>query len=400
MGMEYRGFDLDIFPGVAALEDAFAQGFSWCASYLPAPSHSNAGWPSYPILAATKLKIAPVWVGAQIEGPGSHAVGAAQGKIEGQNCVSELTTRQYPPGSGVVFDTENGAPLSPLQQAHLTAWRDAVRAGGFRPMVYGSYENFVALALIFAAEDVWEFELLPSAPNNFSGVAIQWEQSTPLRLAGYDYNVDLSASTVADPAAGAAPVIAETAMTMGINQDVGAATAEQPNSPALAAPIPVVVTAPAPVPVTTKVTQAGPPIAAGLMAAATAAVGAVHVAAYHVDLSGLVDAAAPFLIAGVILPLIVWGFGRGLQLMHLSAQSTAAQFVLTAVENAVRSEAQQGLTYVDNHAVVTLSNQAAANVLNYVNTAVPKRLAASGISPDQLGGLIANRLNQVQTPQS
>lgn len=382
MGM-FQGLDLDIFPGVAALEDAKRLGYSWIASYLPAPSHHDAGWPAYPILEATGLNIWPVWVGAQVVGPGSHAVGPAQGKAEGLACVAALQARQYPPGIGVVFDTENGKPLTDLQQAHLGAWAVEIRNGGFRAMAYGSYENFDKLAALFGAANVWEYEVRQEPPE-YEGLAVQWAQEVPLHLAGIAYSVDRSVSSSADPAFPDSAVVVRFSPMA---------------PPAQPTPIePPLVVPPPSVPAATKVTQAGPPIAAALTAAATAAAGAVHLTGYQVDLSGLVDAAAPYLIAGVLLPSVVWLIGRALQYFHVNAQSTAAQFVVTAVENAVRAEATAGLTYVAGRAVVTVNNQAAGRVLDYVDATVPKRLAASGITPEQLAALVTNRLAQVATP--
>src|ERR1019366_6621118 len=110
-------------------------------------------------LKATGLNVLPIWVGAQVIGPGSHDVGAAQGAAEAAACIAELTAKQYPAGMGVVFDTENGPPVPAVQAAHLTTWSDGLRAGGYRPIAYGSHLNFDALAAIFGADNVWEVEL-------------------------------------------------------------------------------------------------------------------------------------------------------------------------------------------------------------------------------------------------
>src|ERR1700676_1961316 len=119
----FTGFDIDGYPGDAALRDAAAQGISWVSSYLTAPSHSNAGWPYYPTLKAARLNPWPIWVGAQVVGPGSHDVGAAQGAAEATACCDELDAKSYPAFIGVVFDTENGPPMPDIQVQHLTAWR-------------------------------------------------------------------------------------------------------------------------------------------------------------------------------------------------------------------------------------------------------------------------------------
>jgi hypothetical protein len=194
---EFRGFDLYADPGDAALADAKAQGFAWVASYLPgAPSHSDDSWRDYPTLAASGLNVLPIWVGAQSEGPGSHDLGEAQGAAEAEECLTTLDTLAYPPGMPVVFDTENGSPLTDAQTAHLTAWRDAIAAAGDLPMVYGSYLNFDALAELFGPDNVWVFMLRDDVPD-YEGVACQWKQSTSLVLAGETYTVDLDASKIA-----------------------------------------------------------------------------------------------------------------------------------------------------------------------------------------------------------
>jgi hypothetical protein len=384
----YRGFDIDVYPGAAALQDACAQGFSWTAAYLPAPSHHDAGWPDYPTLNASGLNILPVWVGAQVTGPGSHAVGATQGATEGLACCEELTARGYPFGCGVAFDTENGPPITPAQHDHLTAWRDAVVKGGYRPMVYCSYENFHALEPLFGSPNIWEFELVPYVPpaNDFDGLGVQYAQNVELTLAGKLYRVDRSVSAMSDPAG--APAMLGGIAQMAVPQASGL------SSGSLApAPLPLAASPTA----AAKAVQAAPPISAALTAAAVAAAGAIHVTGYSVDLSGLVNALVPYFVAGVLLPSIVWLIGRGLQMMHISQQSTAGKFVVQAVENAVQAEAAPATTYIAGRAVVSLDNQAAANVLRYAAATVPQRIVQSGITPAQLSALVTNRLNQIQT---
>jgi hypothetical protein len=193
--MTYNGFDTDVYPGDAFLEAAAAQGFSWCNSYLVAPDHHDASWPNYLTLKATRLNPWPIWVGAQIAGPEGQAAGTA----EATACADELDAKGYPLNCGVAYDTENGPPVPAIQQEHLTAWRDGLRARGRRPQVYGSHRNFDALAAIFGADNVFIFDILGSPPATFQGIAVQYEQNVPLVLNGQTYIVDRSVSLTADP---------------------------------------------------------------------------------------------------------------------------------------------------------------------------------------------------------
>jgi hypothetical protein len=409
----FEGFDLDIYPGEAALLSASIQGFSWVAAYLEAPSHSNASWPDYPTLKATGLNVLPVWVGAQVVGLGSHDVGAAQGATEGKACVAELIAKGYPIGTGVAFDTENGPPIPLGQSAHLTAWGATVRAAGYRPMMYGSYLNFVALCNGFGRENVWTFEIR-SEPPAIQGVAVQYQQEVPLTLAGKTYSVDRSVSTVADPAAplAAQPVSAQVPSpapplaSPGTSIPLGSGGVAQPSAAPPPSPWPM-----PPIPLTPSVPQLAPaftpaPIAATgptLSTVATPArvgatvaltgllTGATAMSTSHIaSVKDLIDLAFIYLVAPVVLGIVV-GLATSLaKLLNINMQGALAQRVLTATENGAMALVSKAQTAADDHSQIATKNEMIAGVVNYANTAVPDAVKALGLATPTGQGVLAN----------
>jgi hypothetical protein len=385
--MPFRGIDTDIYPGAAALADLKAQGFSWTASYLEAPSHSNASWPTFAEITASGLNVIPIWVGGQITGPGSYLVSGPAGAAEATSCVNELQAKGYPVGFGVAFDTENGAPVPQNQTDHLTAWCGGVKAGGFRAMVYCSHENQAAMAAIFGAANVWCWDLRSGGEQSLIAPIVQYAQSVNITAAGQTLNVDLDVSTVADPAAAAGQPVPQPV------QAPATPTPTPVHIPNL--PDPPLSTVPPSPPKQPIIQTHGPLIAAAATAAAAAGAGATGATTHVIDFTALINALAPYIITGIVLPLAIWLAGRAMQYFHVQTQSAAGQIVVKAIENGVNALAAQGVTYADAHATADVHNAYVASVLSYANSTVPGRIAASGITPAQLAALATNRLSQI-----
>jgi|HubBroStandDraft_6_1064221.scaffolds.fasta_scaffold09760_2 hypothetical protein len=395
--MTFKGIDTDIWPGAAALADLKAQGFSWTASYLEAPSHSNASWPTYAEITASGLSVIPLWVGGQITGPGSHLVSGPAGAAEATSCVNELQAKGYPAGHGVAFDTENGAPVPQNQTDHLTTWRDGVRSGGFRAMVYCSHVNQAAMAAIFGAENVWCWDLRAGSDQSPIAPIVQYQQNTTITAAGQTIPCDLDVSLSEDPAGVmmAQPIIATPIPAPPMT--VVPTPTPTPTPPRIVS-LPQPLSPPVKPTPTSPVIQHGPLIAAAATAVAAAGAGATGATTHMIDFTALINALAPYIITGVVLPLAIWLAGRALQYFNISTQSSAGQAVVGAVQNGVNALAAAGVTYADAHANVDVHDAYLASVLSYANSTVPARIAASGITPAQLTALATNRLSQIGAP--
>lgn len=73
-------------------------------------------------LVAMGWGIAPIYVGQQVTGPGSHLVTGAQGKIDGADAAKKVAQCGFPSGSFVYLDLENGPPFTAAQHAYVGAW--------------------------------------------------------------------------------------------------------------------------------------------------------------------------------------------------------------------------------------------------------------------------------------
>lgn len=227
----YAGFDSSGYPGDAEMAELkHDTNFAWCGFYLgPAPSHPDTGWMAR---RATLVKqgwgLAPIYVGQQVTGPGSHVVTAAQGTKDGADAVQLMLRAGFPSGSFVYLDLENGIPFSAVQQAYVATWVDAVMAGGFGAGVYCSFQFAVQVAKLRPKAKIWVFHVRTVSPHavggaqfptpdpstsGFSGASVwQHDDSAEITIGGKTELVDLDSSDTADPGAPlvtvAAPVVA------------------------------------------------------------------------------------------------------------------------------------------------------------------------------------------------
>ncbi|HEY5410185.1 MAG TPA: hypothetical protein VIJ94_05595, partial [Caulobacteraceae bacterium] len=145
------------------------------------------------------------------------------------------------------------------------------------------------------------------------------------------------------------------------------------------------------------VVQHGPPIAAG--AAGAVAVGATAIAGAHsVDLTYFIDTMWPLVVTGVIVPLMIWLIGRGLQYFHIQTQSALADEIRTVAMNGVYEATSAFQGYADAHPEIDVSSAVAARAAQYVVNAVPGKLARLGVSSSQLANLVDAQLAKVKAP--
>lgn len=216
----FLGLDTAVYPGDNLMKLARTQAnIAFTGFYLgPAPSHSDTSFmKKRALLAGLGYGFAPVYVGQQQSGPGSHNLSAKQGTIDGKNAAQLMSAAGFADSSVVYLDIETGPPATPAFFDYYTAWVQAVAGGGFSPGVYVSH----LLAAQFLAHESsavpWVFQLqftgghvfappLPApdpAASGFSGAKVlQFAQNCTLRVGGSQISpVDLDTAVVPDPSA-------------------------------------------------------------------------------------------------------------------------------------------------------------------------------------------------------
>jgi hypothetical protein len=218
----YAGFDTYTFPGLDQMAWlAKNTNFAWCGYYLPAPSHPDRGWLGQRgALMDAGWGLAPLYVGQQLAGPGRHLLTEAQGSADGQAAATVMGQDGFAPGACVYLDLEQGPPLGAARTAYVSAWIDAVAAGGYTAGVYCSHLIGPTLHALRPAARVWAFRLASTEPHpvpgtnfpdlhpaasGYAGAAVwQLAQGCRLTLPGAPaprMSVDLDSAVSRDPSA-------------------------------------------------------------------------------------------------------------------------------------------------------------------------------------------------------
>ncbi|MBV8855542.1 MAG: DUF1906 domain-containing protein [Acidobacteria bacterium] len=214
----FLGLDTATYPGDNVMKLARAQAnIAFTGFYLgPAPSHPDAGFmKKRALLSGLGYGFAPVYVGQQQSGPGSHVLTTKQGTADGKNAAALMQQAGFPASAVVYLDIETGPPVVPAFFDYYVAWVQAVVGAGCTPGVYCSH----LLAAQFLAHDSraipWVFQLKfsnghvfsPPVPapdpsqSSFSGAKVlQFAQNCTLLLGGTQLKpVDLDTALVPDP---------------------------------------------------------------------------------------------------------------------------------------------------------------------------------------------------------
>jgi hypothetical protein len=227
----YAGFDTDINPGLAQLAWLKANtNLRWCGYYLaPAPSHEDPSWMGQrQALLAQGWGLAPIFVGQQTTGPGSHNAAGPQGSTDGSTAAELARNEGFPPQSYIFLDWEDGSSPSQDAQAYIKAWANAVAEIGYTPGIYCSHVLASEMAALVGqlnpapALRIWAWKVATVATHPYVGsiesfpdsdpagcgyaaaAAWQCQQNCELSLPGApvtSMQVDLSCSNVADPSA-------------------------------------------------------------------------------------------------------------------------------------------------------------------------------------------------------
>lgn len=220
----FAGIDRSDYPGDTAMRQLFRNSnLTWTGFYLaPAPSHSDAGWMNrFAVLSAMGWGIAPIYVGQQQGGPGSHVLTPFQGALDAADAVRLASDAGIPDGSVIYLDIETGPPLGQPMKDYYSAWVAAIAMSAYRPGVYCSYLVARDLLALDSRPIFWVFKV-KSADNgeesgartnpykavepSFSTVEFaslwQWAQNVPLRKPGSTQNItpmDFNTSSMRNP---------------------------------------------------------------------------------------------------------------------------------------------------------------------------------------------------------
>jgi Domain of unknown function (DUF1906) len=224
--MSYAGFDRADCPTLDVMQRLKTEtNLAWCGFYLPAPSQAGTTWRGKRApLVAQGWGLAPVYVGQQVTGPGSHLVTAEQGTIDGAHAAQAMSAEGFPQKSWVYLDCEEGPPFTAARRAYLGAWVDAVEVNGFCAGVYCSFLFAAQVAALRPGARIWAFHVKTTSPHlvggttfaspdpatsGFPGATI-WQHDDEARIMG-GLAVDLDSSSVRDPSAPVSTTMVEKA---------------------------------------------------------------------------------------------------------------------------------------------------------------------------------------------
>ncbi|MBB3932332.1 hypothetical protein GGR25_003390 [Kaistia hirudinis] len=168
----FAGFDVLAYPGTPEMAWLKANtNFKWTGFYLaPAPSRPSSGWMTNRApLAGQGWGFAPIYVGQQVTGSGSHHTSGPQGTIDGNDACHLMATAGFPAGSFVYLDLENGKPFTSRQQDYVANWVDAVEHNRFQAGVYCSHTFAAEVHKLRSTTRIWAFKVATTAPHPVPG---------------------------------------------------------------------------------------------------------------------------------------------------------------------------------------------------------------------------------------
>jgi len=214
----HAGIDTSSYPGDATMAYLRANtNLVWTGFYLgPAPSHSGASWMSKrAVLRQQGWGLAPIYVGQQESGPGSHHVDGPHGDADGANAVGLALHAEFPLGTVLYLDLETGGPLSAAMKQYLQHWCARVTSAGFIAGAYLSYTSADSARQAVPGLKLWVFRVktadsevdkeppyrtsLPAESGVADAVAWQWAQNCRIPKPGGRLLVDLDVASSADP---------------------------------------------------------------------------------------------------------------------------------------------------------------------------------------------------------
>jgi len=222
--MGFAGMDTSKYPGDAVM-DALrtSTNLEWCGFYLaPAPSHPDPSWMDRRAhLAKAGWGFAPVYVGQQGTGPGSHVLTKQQGETDADNAAFLAKAAGFSTGTTIYVDIEQGAALTTPNQDYVASWLDTLKALDYVPGVYCSHTTVPSIQALgldvvywiwkFANADTGVTKASPFKDDDpdTTGVNVasvwQWAQNCKISTVSGLLLVDLDTASTSDPSTAGAP---------------------------------------------------------------------------------------------------------------------------------------------------------------------------------------------------
>ncbi len=164
----FAGFDTNLYPGDAVMNWLRANSnLTFTGFYLaPAPSHDDISWmDKLDFLQSSGWGLAPVYVGQEVTGPGSHNACAATGTEDGVHAVSLMQRAGFDPGSFVYLDLENGDPFPQVLQDYTVSWAAAVANGGYGVGIYCSHCIAATVHNLVPHARMWCWHCMTTTPH-------------------------------------------------------------------------------------------------------------------------------------------------------------------------------------------------------------------------------------------
>jgi len=144
----FAGFDAKNYPGNDTMNWlATNTNLRWCGYYLaPAPNRPPSGWQGQYASLKAQWGVLPIYVGQQDPNTGntnynpSSILTADQGTIDGKNAADLASADQFPSGTFVYLDWEEGDLNTGGAKDYIRSWIAAVAASGqIMPGIYCSH---------------------------------------------------------------------------------------------------------------------------------------------------------------------------------------------------------------------------------------------------------------------
>jgi glycoside hydrolase-like protein len=132
----FAGFDTGSYPGDAAIDTWAAQSpHRFVGFYFDAPCHTRKVFKTwsgkFPVIKASGLGLAIIYVGLQQDGCGRTKLSHAQGLEHGRDAIAKSTAEGFPDGAVVFLDIEHyDGPLSAAMDAYVRGWLSAMLDSG------------------------------------------------------------------------------------------------------------------------------------------------------------------------------------------------------------------------------------------------------------------------------
>jgi hypothetical protein len=138
-GSTYLGFDLNTYPGDAALS-VLRKTFSFGGYWLSAPpgTKQNTWAGKRQRMLSEKFGFLILFNGPQGAELKSPAQAISRGTTDAARAVATARKEGFPPGAIIFLDIEEGGRLSPRFHTYLQTWFDALARAGYRAGVYCS----------------------------------------------------------------------------------------------------------------------------------------------------------------------------------------------------------------------------------------------------------------------